>query len=224
MEFSDQQEEPARQQDEDEAFEQAWLARRRRRGPLYRLPELAALRPALVLYLGCWLVTLYGWRAGDAVDFSAEWGEVFRQHQYWRLISATFMHDDFAHILSNGWMFCAFGWFLRQAYGFLIFPVLALLMGVVTMGLALWGHGPGVHVVGASGMIYAMVAFWLVSYLRYEVRFSFWMRLMRAVAFVLIMLIPEELKPHTSYIAHAMGFGVGVLTAVALLPVRLVKL
>ena len=222
MEPVDPSKEQERISDEDEAFERAWLARRKGRGPLYRLPDLAAMRPALLLYLGFWLVSLYGWYYGDALDLGAEWAQVFVQHDYWRLLSSLFMHDDLSHILSNGWMFCAFGWFLRQAYGFVVFPLLSLAMGVVTMGLALWGHGPGVHVVGASGMIYAMVAFWLVSYLRYEIRYVFWVRLMRALAFVLIMLIPEELKAHTSYISHALGFMVGALTAFALWPFRLV--
>ena len=31
--------------DVDEAFERAWLDRRQKRGPLYRMPDLAALRP-----------------------------------------------------------------------------------------------------------------------------------------------------------------------------------
>ena len=222
MEPQDPQEEQSTSQNDDDAFERDWRTRRRMSGPLYRLPDASSLRPALLLYLCCWFVTLFGWYSADKVDFSAEFNAVFDRHEYWRLLSALFMHDDLPHILSNGWMFCAFGWFLRQAYGFIVFPVLSLIMGVVTMGLSLYGHGPHVHVVGASGMIYAMVAFWLVSYLRYEIRFVFWVRLMRAVAFVLIMLIPEELKPHTSYISHAFGFGVGAVTALALWPFQLI--
>ena len=68
-------------------------------------------------------------------------------------------------------------------------------------------------------MIYSMVAMWLVFFLKFDTRYSFFIRLIRAIAFILVILFPSEIKPHTSYSAHAFGFIIGLITALLLLPI-----
>jgi membrane associated rhomboid family serine protease len=208
---------------EEQRFEREWQMRRKRKGPLARLPRVSSLWPALWLYCCFWLVSLYGWSHDKGHDFAGELGAVFQKKEVYRLFSALFMHADVPHLLSNGWLFLIFGWFLRESYGLKVFPVLSLVMGAVTNAWALQLHGPRVHLYGASGMIYAMIAFWLVCYLRYDVTHTMVWRLVRAIAFVLVILVPSELRPSTSYYAHAAGFVVGLVFAAVLLPFSIVE-
>jgi hypothetical protein len=66
-------------------------------------------------------------------------------------------------------------------------------------------------------MIYAMAGMWLTLYLKFEQGYSFYMRLVRVTAFVLIVLFPTTFQPTTSYLAHGLGFVFGVMAACGLI-------
>ena len=77
---------------------------------------------------------------------------------------------------------------------------------------------PAVRLLGASGVVYAMVGMWLTFYLTIETAYSFKMRLVRVVAFILVLLFPTTFEPTTSYLAHTFGFIFGVAAAGIILP------
>ncbi len=76
---------------------------------------------------------------------------------------------------------------------------------------------PQTQLIGASGMVYAMVAMWLVVYMNFETHYPFRTRLMRAVGFTLVVMIPTTYQKNVSYLAHGMGFGLGILFGVVLI-------
>lgn len=79
------------------------------------------------------------------------------------------------------------------------------------------------RLVGASGMIYGMAALWLVLYIYHDTDRSMKMRIFRAAGFTLIVLFPETYNPSTSYMAHAAGFTLGIISALLILPFAKVK-
>jgi rhomboid protease GluP len=136
---------------------------------------------------------------------------VFGHHQYWRLITGQLVHSDWNHLADNLFSFILLSYLLNGYFGFGIFPLASLILGVMTFAAALWTYPPEVRLVGASGMIYAMAAFWLVLYLFVDRRYWFPRRLLHAAGFALVFLFPSTLQANVSYRTHAIGFGVGLV-------------
>jgi hypothetical protein len=59
-----------------------------------------------------------------------------------------------------------------------------------------------------------MASFWLTLYIFLERRFPVGKRLLRAVGFILVVLIPTSFNPQTSYRTHAIGFAAGIVVAI----------
>lgn len=189
-----------------------------RQGPLSRLPRARYARPAILCFVIFYLASLvYSHHPlGDKLWASGE--AVFGHGEYWRLVTSLLTHADIVHLLTNALFFLVFGWLLRAYFGILVFPVASFVIGVVTTLLTIALYEPHMQLVGASGMVYGMAALWLVFYLRYDTDHYPSMRILRAVGFVMIMLLPTTLHPTVSYLAHAIGFGIGIATGLLLLP------
>jgi hypothetical protein len=79
--------------------------------------------------------------------------------------------------------------------------------------LALLTYPPGASLVGASGMIYWMAAFWLTIYLLVERSVGAGTRWLRAVCLGALVLLPSTFEANISYRSHAIGFGLGIVSA-----------
>ncbi len=184
-------------------------------GPLDRYPRSQSMRVALLALVLFFVASIPHWRdsaAGGWVSREA----VFEGHEYWRLLTALFTHSDFGHLLSNTPLFLIFGWYLRDFFGLLAFPVAALLTGVLSNLATIWFYPASTQLVGASGMLYGMVALWLVLYVRFELNYSVPMRIFRAIGVSLVLLFPTTFQETTSYLAHATGFFIGLLVGMLL--------
>jgi len=186
-------------------------------GPLNRFPDRRHLLPALALLVLFYAASaLHGnhplgqklWVSGSAVFGSGE---------YWRVFTALFTHQDMVHLLSNAFMFIVFGWALKAYYGWMIFPLASLALGALTNYLTVLVYPQHIRLLGASGMVYAMAALWLVFYARHDVSHYPPVRLFRALGFVMVMLLPSTLEPNVSYLAHGIGFLAGLLAGLALM-------
>jgi rhomboid protease GluP len=195
----------------------------RPQGPLSRLPSARYARPAIICFILFYLVSLIYSRhpLGDKLWASGE--AVFGQYEYWRLVTSLLTHADIIHLLTNALFFLVFGWLLRAYFGLLVFPVLSFIIGVATTLLAIALYEPHIRLIGASGMIYGMAALWLIFYVRYDTDHHLSMRIFRAVGFVMVMLLPTTLLPSVSYLAHALGFGIGFIAGLLLLPLVRVR-
>ena len=71
---------------------------------------------------------------------------------------------------------------------------------------------------GASGMLYGMVALWLVLYVRFETEYTVSMRIFRAIGVSMLLLFPTTFHKTTSYLAHGTGFAIGLVIGMLLCP------
>lgn len=187
-------------------------------GPLSKFPSPHHGAPALIMFFLFYAATsVYNrYPFGDYLWLSGE--SIFRYHEYWRILTSLATHGDLSHLLSNALIFLVFGWMLKAYFGFLVFPVVSLVIGVATNCLTVAFYEPGIRLLGASGMAYGMVALWLVFYIHHDTDRTVALRIFRAVGFSLVMMFPSTFDPHVSYLAHAIGFTLGIVTGLALLP------
>jgi rhomboid protease GluP len=139
---------------------------------------------------------------------------IFKQGQYWRLWTSIFVHADLKHLLSNMPGFCFLSYLLYGYFGVRVYFGLILVAGAVATGITVLTYGPQTFLLGASGVVYLMAAFWLTMYVFLERRFSIGRRIVRATGFLLIVLIPTSFPPEVSYRSHAIGFAAGIIVAV----------
>jgi len=190
----------------------------KQKGPLSRPPRWRDIHPALQVFLLFVVSTLIyrGYSFGNFFPASGE--AVFSRHEYWRILTSLFTHSGMTHLLSNSWLFIIFGWFLRTYFGTIVFPVLSLVLGLAGTWITLLFYDPAVSLVGASGMIHAMIGLWIVLYVRFDSDHSVPMRLFRAVGFSLAMLIPSTVQAEVSYTAHGVGFILGIAAGLLFSP------
>ena len=180
---------------------------------IYRIPKRQTSYQAALFLVFCFSVSLLTWRSQGGLRLGISYNCFFLDGEYWRAFSALLVHADLGHFLSNGWLLFLFGWFLRDLAGVLAFPFLSILIGMVTNVLTVMTMPQGRFLVGASGMVYGMVGLWLVLFFRYT-PLSLGQRLLRSIGFVLLMLFPSTFRPEVSYMAHGIGFFLGVFVGV----------
>jgi rhomboid protease GluP len=139
--------------------------------------------------------------------------DVFVSHQYWRLFTGVLVHADPNHFFSNAIGLFLFGYLLYGYFGALVYPVLIFLLGTIVQTISIASYPPGSSLVGASGVVYLMAAFWLTLFVLIERRFSIVKRLLRSIGFALVMLLSSTFDPAVSYRTHFIGFLAGVLFA-----------
>lgn len=186
-------------------------------GPLDQLPPNATLFSVISFFIVCLLASMSYWqnsKLGEQLWVSKQ--SVYLDHEYWRAWTAILVHSDLAHLLSNTPLLFFFGFYLRAFFTSLMFPMMAFGLGGIVNLLTIYQYEPHVRLIGASGMVYAMAAMWLVFYLRFDVRYTFLIRLMRAIAFTLIVMMPTSFVPQVSYLAHSIGYILGALVALFL--------
>ncbi len=164
------------------------------------------------------------WRDPRTYGFWVSKHSILVDGQYWRLFTALFTHSDLVHLLSNLPLFLIFGWYLRSFFGLRMFPIVALLAGIASNFLTVIFYEDNTRLVGASGMLYAMVALWLFYYVRFETAYRFWNKVMRATAFALVLLFPTTFQENVSYLAHFWGFVSGLMLGALFLPITEVQL
>jgi len=117
----------------------------------------------LGLYIATWLVAKAEPSASTLEAFGAKWGpDIFQRHQWWRLVTAGFLHGGWLHILMNSWVLYDLGAQVEQVFGTPRF--LAIYFAGTVGGFYLSTlENPLIPSVGASagimGLIGAMIAF-----------------------------------------------------------------
>jgi len=121
----------------------------------------------LLINFGVFLGTLYLGQPNFIDFFGEKLGPpIFEGHQYWRLVTAGFLHGGWLHILMNSWVLYDLGAQVEQVYGTPRFLVLyfAGTVGGFYLSAVL---NPMVPSVGASagimGLIGAMIAFGMAN-------------------------------------------------------------
>jgi len=136
--------------------------------PQARFNTIVILLVNFGLYLASGLFSSKGGHGGfwdidgrTLVEFGAKYGPLITLGQWWRLVTAGFLHGGMLHILMNSWVFFDLGAEVEQIYGPSRMWVIYLVSSVCGFYVSnLWS--PMVPSVGASaglcGLIGAMIA------------------------------------------------------------------
>jgi rhomboid protease GluP len=160
-------------------------------------------------------ISLLAWRNGAALlpTLAATSDGVLKKREYWRLLTAVAVHGDVIHVFSNAILLTFFTYLLFGYYGFWVFPVMSLVMAGLTNYVSLLTYPSEVSLIGASGLVYWMAGFWLSMYLVVERSVSPGKRVLRVVCLALLVLLPSTFQANVSYRTHAIGLGLGVVSA-----------
>jgi rhomboid protease GluP len=160
-------------------------------------------------------ISLLAWRNGAALlpTLAATSEGVLKRGEYWRLLTAIAVHGDVMHVLSNAILLSLFTYLLFGYFGFWVFPVMSLAMAGLTNYISLLTYPPAVTLIGASGLVYWMAGFWLSMYLLVERSVGPGKRALRVACLALLVLLPSTFQANVSYRTHAIGLGLGVVSA-----------
>ncbi len=152
--------------------------------------------------------------------WGANFGPVTESGQWWRLLTACFLHFGIIHIGFNMWVLYQIGYFTERLFGGPRYLAVYLLAGVGgnIIGLAL--H-PNVVAAGASGAIFGVYGGLLAYLLRYRgvVNPLAAKAVTRSVfIFLAYNLFYGLADRHTDLTAHIGGLAVGFLAGLALAP------
>ncbi|MBA3881471.1 MAG: rhomboid family intramembrane serine protease [Chthoniobacterales bacterium] len=151
---------------------------------------------------------------------------VLTGHQYWRLVSAMFLHYGALHLFVNLFALSFFGPTLEKMIGSARFVTSYLLCGVAAcLQVALmWRFGsfPSGQLVGASGAVMGIVGVWAGVLLR-ERHLAQNRSALRSILLIFVIQSAFDIfTPQVSMAAHlggfAVGFVVGLLLAVRKAP------
>jgi len=143
-------------------------------------------------------------------SLTATAAQVFGRHEYWRVFTTALVHADLGHLIANSVFFTGLAFLLNGYFGAWAFPFLSFLAGGLINLIVLKAYPEETTVVGASGIVYFMAAFWLTLYFFIQRGISPVRRAVNAVAFALVLLFPELIEERVSYLSHAVGFALGV--------------
>ena len=145
------------------------------------------------------------------LDTSLRWGASYSpfvtRGEWWRLLTATFVHGGIMHIFANMYVLAVMGPVTERLYGNVAYAVLYLLAGLAGSLASVYWH-PLVTSVGASGAVFGVMGAVLAFTARQ--RHSLPPSLLRSVASsvgqaVAINLVLGFATPHVDMAAHVGG-------------------
>jgi len=98
-------------------------------------------------------------------DFGAKFGPLIQAGQWWRLITAGFLHGGLFHILMNSWALYDLGAQVEQTYGTARFLVLYIVSCAAGFWASLW-WSPATLSIGASASIFGLIGAMIANYTR----------------------------------------------------------
>jgi len=97
------------------------------------------------------------------VDWGANFGPYTVGGQWWRLLTAVFIHSGLLHIAFNMWCLWDLGRLAESVYGHWTFAIVYLICGLFASLASIWWN-PNVLSVGASGAIFGIAGALISSF------------------------------------------------------------
>ena len=148
-----------------------------------------------------------------AVSFGALYAPYVLAGEWWRLVSAMFVHFGMEHLVMNMISLAAIGRYAEEFFGPVRYLILYMLSGIGGNVLTLVSDvHSGAYAVsaGASGAICGLMAVFILFALLPGIRRAF---PMRRVLFAIFLILAPGLTDHTiSMTAHLGGLITGILT------------
>jgi membrane associated rhomboid family serine protease len=146
------------------------------------------------------------------IEWGANFGPATIDGQWWRLITAQFVHGDVLHLLANMWVLFNAGRLARQVYGSAAF--LGIYFGTGLCGfLASLAWNPANVSVGASGAIFGVLAAFMAFLLHQRAQLP--ASMLRAhwkstLIFIVFNLVSGALQANIDNAAHVGGMVSGL--------------
>lgn len=176
--------------------------------------------------LGLFVIVYTAQLVIDAVGSSGLFGMLFvlslpLEVNPWTIVTSVYAHAGPNHLLSNSVGLILFGWPIARATSIARFHTFFVLTGaiagvshVLAVAHLPVGGGPGVGVLGASGAVFALMGYFLVSNrvsdtLADRIAAPFWLT---AIVFV-VLAVAITVASGTSeaaFVAHFVGFLLGL--------------
>lgn len=169
----------------------------------------------IVVYAAMWIVGS-PYNAVTLVEFGAQVNAPPYDTQYWRLITAMFLHGSFEHILFNCFALFVFIPPMERILGKLRFIGLYVCSGIAGGLLSQWLYTGLVVSVGASGAIYGIFGAFACLFLLRKHLFDKGSRTTLTVMLVMGFLY-SVLIPQVSLFGHLGGFLGGFILMALLL-------
>jgi rhomboid protease GluP len=144
-----------------------------------------------------------------------EWGALIpglvAQGEWYRLVTAMFLHVGIFHLLLNSFAIYVFGGLVEQALGTARFVAVYLVTGFAASTVSFAFGDPARAAVGASGAVFGLLGAWLAYNLRRR-SLSFgranvqWVLMLLAVNLVFGLVVPR-----IDWLAHVGGLVAGLL-------------
>ncbi|WP_414988805.1 rhomboid family intramembrane serine protease [Aeromicrobium sp.] len=153
-------------------------------------------------------LTAYGALIGGQVNYHGVVDGVVGG-EYWRLVTSAFLHNGLLHLVFNMMALYLFGPFLEQRLGAARFVAFYLAAALFSGAVVFWLTDPYTVTVGASGAVFALFGFALVTLVKAGQNVS---------TLVVLLLINGvfSLREGISWQGHLGGFIAGVLFGLVL--------
>jgi membrane associated rhomboid family serine protease len=174
-------------------------------------PTLVAINCVAFLAMALAQRRLYGFELQRLISWGANYGPLTAGGQWWRLLTAAFLHLSVVHLLVNMWAFWSVGRLTERLFGRWVFLGLYLASAVLA-SLASIAWNPALVSVGASGAIFGIFGAFLAFLAHRQTRVPapvFRAHWFSTLAFVLFNLVSGALQSGIDNAAHVGGLLAG---------------
>jgi membrane associated rhomboid family serine protease len=161
------------------------------------------------------LLSLGGGRGDVLVRLGAMVPVLVVEGQYWRLVTATFLHANLVHLLLNALGLAIFGNLVESVFGSARMLAVYLVTGFVASAVSFAFGSPGTIAVGASGAIFGLLGTWLAYNLRRRQLSLARSNVQGALLLIGLNLAIGFSVPGIDNLAHVGGLVAGVLGGLA---------
>ncbi len=154
--------------------------------------------------------------------YGAAWlPAIVNDHEWYRLLTAIFLHADFAHLAFNMVALLLFGSTIERVFGGRCFVAIYLGCGVAANGATMaytyfLNPSSTMFLLGASGAIMAMLGCTLALVYAHRKNPNARLVLQRIGMIVALQVVFDMVFPHNSMVTHISGFLFGSLCGLVL--------
>lgn len=195
-----------------------------------RIPKFTVIVSIVQIVLLIWVLSIGGFDSPQnnpmlgpnvtvLLNAGAKWTPyIVQQGEWWRLISALFLHMGFVHLICNLILQLGFGWLLELRYGSIRYGILYMISGIgsiLTSAIFL----PYLVTVGCSGSLMGLTALYILDIIQ-EYKTTPYAKLLLIVSIVSVLVtFLIGLIPIIDNFAHIGGFIFGLeLSIIMFLP------
>jgi rhomboid protease GluP len=186
----------------------------RRSSPTINLTQVIfGINAAVFLGMALGGSTIMDFSVQETIRWGANWGPLTVNGEWWRLLTAVFVHGGIIHIGFNMWCLWNLGALAESLYGPWTYAIIYLLCGIGSSLTSVTWH-PGVPSVGASGAIFGLAGALIAAFKlgEFSVPKAALSGTLRSLgAFVFYNLVLGFALPGVDYAAHIGGLVTGLI-------------